>query len=201
MSYGFGADEDNGLGFGSTVETPYDDVFDAIETAGAVDTDDVWDAETDHAEEERIAKRAMPPAGYYEVAKLEGGEIKEREVEYYEEADNGFRLVKKIRKRVNFYGMGQKEHDGRVVSTRLRFSICPTPGYGKDYQTGEPSAQKLSNDFKLYKACAKAYEQVMGEKHKSPRQIINYLLQYPVKIRVMQGNDGLVVLDIVGVKV
>ncbi len=200
MSYGFEADEDNGMGMG-TVEVPYDDVLDAMEMAGGVETDDVWDAEIDHAEEDRIAKRAMAPAGYYEVAKLEGGDIKEREVEYYEEADNGLRLVRKPRKRVSYYGMGQKEHDGRVVTTRLRFSICPTPGYGKDYQTGEPSTQKLSNDFKLYQACKKAYEQVLGEKPKSPRQVLDYLSRYPVKLRTMQGNDGLVVLDVVGVKV
>lgn len=199
--FGFGADENNDLSLDLATETTYDDVFDAIDMTGGVGTDDVWDAETDHEEEDRIAKRALPPAGYYEVAKLEAGDISVREVEYYEEVENGFRLVRKPRKRVSFYGFGVKEYDGRIVKTKLRFSICPTPGYGKNYETGEPSAQNLAKDYKLFKACAKAYEQVLGEKHKNPRQVLQYLTQYPVKLRVWQATDGLVVQDVIGVKV
>ena len=185
-----------GLGLDATsyVNVPeVEDVYDQPQG------DSPWDEEIDHAAEEAVVRASMPPGGYYDVQKLEAT-YGDRESEVYLRTAHGLQLTKQVRHSVRLWGKGYREVDGKVYLAHLRFSICPQVAYGKD-KDGNPSEQKLNHSYKLYQAAKRAYEKVIGQAPKSPRDVVNYLTQYPVKLQTFQAADGLIVLGIEGVMV
>lgn len=191
---GLGFEEESPLGF--AVDTTVEDmpVFD--EEPGSVsDEVDPWGEEIDHEAQDAIVKATMPPAGYYDIPKLEVSDA-DREAEVILETPEGLRSVRALRRRKSFYGKGYRQAEDKVYSPNIRFSISPHVGYGKD-SDGNPTKDKLANDFKMFKAASKAFEQVAKRRPKNTYEVIEYLVSNPIRVRCMQGNDGLFVLDIV----
>ena len=158
-----------------------------------------WDDELDHEEIDKAYKATQPPGGYYDVAKFEGTETV-KAVEYWVKTGEGFEKVTQERPILRYSGRGRRDVEGKVYEPRISFRISPVRAYGKN-EDGSVNPDKFDSPYKLFCRALLAYEQVLGVKPKTGRALREYLESYPTKIRTMQGSDGLVVLDIVGVKV
>lgn len=147
------------------------------------DVDEAWADSLDHEADEAAIKEVMAPAGYYETDRL-----------FLSRKDQPGEPRKTF-----FYGTGVREAGGKTYTPRLRFTISPDKAYGKT--DGVEDESKLAHAYNLYLSAKRAFQTVTGEKPRTRTELEDYLTTSPLKLRTMQGNDGLVVLDIVGIKV
>jgi len=201
-------DFDNGLGFNTGFDVAIEGVLahaepavSAYDVPAEVDTGSVWDEEVNFEEQEKIAKAAMPPGGYYDVQGLDEYEST-RDKEVVLKTPEGLRKVKVTRQGVRLKGRGVREVEGKVYQPYLSITVCPSVAYGVD-ENGQPTETKLASDYKLYSALQKAYITANQIDTKTarvkPREVIAWARTAPLKFRTFQGSDSLVVLDIVPV--
>lgn len=189
---------EDGFGFGdsndgfdlpdfSSTGAPTADVATEAGSGVGVDEDDVWGQVIDHEEEDKAYKATQPPGGWYMV---QGLTATRKAAEPLKKFPN---LMSKPSLRL--FGFGFKDVDGKTVKAKISFTISPVLHRKVDYDTGQET-DKLSHSYKLYVSAKNAYEKATGTKPVNAAAIEAYLSQSPLKIRTMQGEDGLIVLDL-----
>lgn len=196
------------LGFGSPmaeIELPEEDQGLQI-PEGVVgqdeDPDAIWDEVIDIKSTVEAFKATQPPGGNYDVPKFEGVRSR-KEVEFIIKTPEGYQKVKRERPMIRYTGKGVMEKEGRVWNPRISFTISPTQGYKKDFETGEVSeAQVFDPPHARYNEVLQAYIAQFGDEVPVTAAGLDaYVRAYPWKVRTFQANDGLIVLGVSGVKV
>lgn len=177
--------------FGNTETTHVDENVESV--------DSLFDKEADLAGAKAIKKRNMAPAGTY-ITNPDDYPVTVIPVKVAEK-DKAGDETGSTRATATIIARATATIKGEEAIALLRFSISPDRRPKKIYDgrdwTGEVNEQKDDLSSRLWADVTDMY----AETHSTdapPKQsdIVDYLRTFPVALRTMQGDDGLIVLGI-----
>ena len=161
-------------------------IVDAIATRTEVTMDDLFEQQIDHEDVRRTEADALRPVGTYTTGKLMMVREVEGELDY-----NGNPNPRKGRTVFRYFGPASLVVTEKtaptlnvVVGTEIKgfFTLRVSPER-YNWDDGSPDTQS-----KLWVQAVKAYSVAYGERATSVGQVVEFLREGPVRIRVIQKN-------------
>lgn len=104
------------------------------------------------------------------------------------------------RQLVGFRGRGEAKVGDRVYVHRLEFDLSPDERFALEYQNGEPTGERLDGEdgrptkydlaTRLWKDAVEAYRATYREAPKTKGQVVEYLKEKPIRVRVYINPKG-----------
>lgn len=164
-----------------------------------LDIDELFDRDVNHEAVDAIYRRTLDPAGTYQT---DPDESPVTIAAFRRDEKNPQGEVTGQRLMIRVSGKGTtRTKDGDDHSAYLGFNMSPEPREKKEYVdqqwTGDYVAQQDDLPTRLWAQAVKLYAKVKGEAPKKESDVIRFVQESPVGLRCMQGDNGLVVLNIV----